>query len=141
VELLYGLDSPTLQAAYCSARAFLFPSLAEGFGWPIVEAQACGCPVITTDEPPMNEIGGPVARYLPRLRYGDDIEAWAIQGASVLIDLLSRPESERAAAAEQGLAWVARFSSERAIDRYLEIYRKVLAQHRPDAGARHQDRS
>jgi glycosyltransferase involved in cell wall biosynthesis len=62
-----SLDSRALQALYSLASVLLFPSLAEGFGWPLVEAQACGCPVLTTDEPPMNEVAGPAAWYLPRL--------------------------------------------------------------------------
>ena len=58
VSFMQNLPSRTIQAAYCYADAFLFPSLAEGFGWPLIEAQACGCPVITTDAAPMNEVGG-----------------------------------------------------------------------------------
>ena len=46
------------------ARALLFPSLQEGFGWPVIEAQACGCPVFTSDLAPMNEIGGEGAEYV-----------------------------------------------------------------------------
>ncbi|CAD5369184.1 Glycosyltransferase family 1 protein [Rubrivivax sp. A210] len=127
VHFLHGLDNATLNAAYAHARAFLFPSLAEGFGWPIVEAQACGCPVITTDEAPMNEIGGPAARYLPRLRAGDDAEAWAAQGARVLQDLLALPADERARLSATGVAWAARFDTDTAIERYLRIYAQVLA--------------
>jgi glycosyltransferase involved in cell wall biosynthesis len=47
-----------MRALYSGALAFLFPSLEEGFGWPVLEAQACGCPVITSDRPPMTEIAG-----------------------------------------------------------------------------------
>lgn len=47
-----------LRALYSGALALLFPSLEEGFGWPVLEAQACGCPVITSDRPPMTEIAG-----------------------------------------------------------------------------------
>ena len=41
---------------YSGARLFLFPSLSEWFGFPIIEAQSCGCPVITTNYWPMNEL-------------------------------------------------------------------------------------
>ncbi len=47
-----------LAALYSGALAMLFPSFEEGFGWPIVEAQTCGCPVAIVDRPPMNEIAG-----------------------------------------------------------------------------------
>ena len=43
---------------YSNAELFLFPSLLEGFGFPIVEAMACGCPVITSDRNPMKELVG-----------------------------------------------------------------------------------
>jgi glycosyltransferase involved in cell wall biosynthesis len=119
------LDNHTLQAAYSHARAFLFPSLAEGFGWPLIEAQACGCPVITTDEPPMNEIAGSDARYLPRLRIGDDVGAWAAHGASVLCEVLAASESEKKQGAERRRAWMKRFSAEAAIESYLAVYQRV----------------
>jgi glycosyltransferase involved in cell wall biosynthesis len=126
VLFLRGLDNKALQAAYSISRAFLFPSLAEGFGWPIIEAQACGCPVITTDEPPMNEIGGPVARYLPRLKVDDDVQVWAKHGASVLLDLLSLDESSRTDVAKNAVAWAARFDADTAIEGYLRVYQQVM---------------
>jgi glycosyltransferase involved in cell wall biosynthesis len=59
-----GLTNEQLEALYSCALATLFPSLEEGFGWPIVEAQACGCPVVTTDRPPMNEVAGGAAIFI-----------------------------------------------------------------------------
>lgn len=126
VHFLYGIDHALLQAAYSQARAFLFPSLAEGFGWPIVEAQACGCPVITTDDAPMNEIGGPEARYLPLLQAGDDVQAWAAHGAWVLSDLLSSSTEEMERRRQACQAWAQRFEPSQAINRYLHIYEQVL---------------
>ena len=131
VHFLYGIDHALLQAAYSLARAFLFPSLAEGFGWPIVEAQACGCPVITTDDSPMNEIGGPHTVYLPLLGPDDDRKAWAAQGADALNTLLNesaQAASERAAAC---VAWSRRFDADHAIEQYLQVYQRVLVSHHP----------
>jgi glycosyltransferase involved in cell wall biosynthesis len=56
-----GLSHEQLEALYSGAIALLFPSLEEGFGWPILEAQACGCPVVTTDRAPMNDVAGGAA--------------------------------------------------------------------------------
>jgi glycosyltransferase involved in cell wall biosynthesis len=56
-----GLSNECLQALYSCALATLFPSVEEGFGWPILEAQACGCPVVIADRPPMNEVAGGAA--------------------------------------------------------------------------------
>ncbi|HUH61529.1 MAG TPA: glycosyltransferase family 1 protein [Terracidiphilus sp.] len=55
------LSNKDLQALLSHAVALLYPSLEEGFGWPIIEAQACGCPVITTCRPPMSEVAGDAA--------------------------------------------------------------------------------
>ena len=126
-----GLDNKALQACYSLARAFLFPSFAEGFGWPIIEAQACGCPVITTDEAPMNEVGGPAARYLPRLKVNDDVQAWASHGAAVLNGLLALDTQAVQALREQCAAWPARFNADAAIDGYVRIYQQVLGANEP----------
>jgi glycosyltransferase involved in cell wall biosynthesis len=122
-----NLESRVLQAAYSMADALLFPSLAEGFGWPLIEAQACGCPVVTTDEAPMNEVAGDAAEYLPRLNAGDDIDIWASNGARQLIKILSRTPDEKRKFAERAVAWSAQFSNDKAIDSYLTIYRAVLS--------------
>jgi glycosyltransferase involved in cell wall biosynthesis len=58
---LSGLSDDELCAEYRGAQALFFPSLIEGFGWPIIEAQAAGCPVITSDREPMREISGTAA--------------------------------------------------------------------------------
>lgn len=134
VHFLSRLDNHVLQAAYSHARALLFPSLAEGFGWPLVEAQACGCPVLTTDAPPMNEVAGPAARYLPRLQIDDDIGQWARHGADTLEQLLALDERERAAVVAQGRAWCERFGADAAIDGYLRVYERVMARERRPSG-------
>jgi glycosyltransferase involved in cell wall biosynthesis len=60
----YHPDDSTVRAAYAHAEALLFPSLEEGFGWPIIEAQAQGCLVVTTNRAPMTETGGSPALYV-----------------------------------------------------------------------------
>jgi glycosyltransferase involved in cell wall biosynthesis len=127
VSFFQNLDSRTVQAAYSHARALLFPSLEEGFGWPLIEATACGCPVLTTDHPPMSEIAGPAAAYVPRLQPHEDLDVWAKGAARVLKSLLRRSASERSDDLRQAAQWIQRFDAERAIDRYLEIYRSIIA--------------
>ncbi len=130
-----GLDHDSLQATYSVARVLLFPSHAEGFGWPIVEAQACGCPVITTDDAPMNEIGGPATRYLPRLPAGDDGAAWVAEGARALAEVLDAPPAEAVRRSATCVAWSRRFLPEVAIRAYLNVYARVLASHGVDPAA------
>jgi glycosyltransferase involved in cell wall biosynthesis len=127
VRFFTGLDTETLEAMYSFAEVLLFPSLDEGFGWPIAEAMACGCPVITTGEAPMTEVGGDAAVYLPRLGRVDDVEAWARVGASALVCVLGRSAADRDRAAQEGRAWSTRFAADVAIDKYLSVYQRVLA--------------
>jgi glycosyltransferase involved in cell wall biosynthesis len=127
VIFIQGIDNPTLQAAYSIAGAFIFPSLAEGFGWPIAEAQACGCPVLTSDTSPMNEVGGNVVTYIPVLKMTDDPQVWAQKAVQKLATVLAMTNSERQALALVGIENVAKFNANAAIDAYLAIYQQVLA--------------
>lgn len=137
VVFFQSLSSEALVAAYSLARVFVLPSLAEGFGWPIIEAQACGCPVLTTDEPPMNEIGGPAASYIPRLRPTDDMHQWAAAAAFKLQSLIDLQPEQRNQLVAQGIQHASRFTAEAAISGYLQVYERVmasqesLAAHRP----------
>jgi glycosyltransferase involved in cell wall biosynthesis len=61
---IYSVVRPshrTLVALYNLCHAFIFPSFSEGFGWPVIEAQACGAPVIASNLAPMPEISGGAA--------------------------------------------------------------------------------
>lgn len=61
VKLLGYVDDKDLPALYAGATGFVFPSLFEGFGLPVVEAMACGTPVITSDSTALAEIAGDAA--------------------------------------------------------------------------------
>lgn len=141
VSFFSNLSNTTLQAAYSYARLFIFPSLAEGFGWPIVEALACGCPVITTDDAPMNEISSNTAHYIARLQPGADLHAWAAQGAALIEQLVSRERPESEGSPAEANLWGARFNADKAIDAYLEIYKRVFASfsHGTSIGAQYLD--
>ena len=64
VFFLTGVNDNELHALYQSAEAMVYPSLFEGFGLPVVEAQASGCPVITSNISSMPEAGGNAAIYV-----------------------------------------------------------------------------
>lgn len=106
-------ESEDLRAFYSLAEAFLFPSLQEGFGWPIIEAQACGCPVVTSRRAPMTEVGGDASLYI------DPTDA---EGAAAAIEAWL-PERQKIRAA--GLANARRFAPERMIDGYLQVYERL----------------
>lgn len=66
IYFLTNIDDLQLKELYQGASVMLFPSLYEGFGWPIIEAMASGCLVITTDEDPMKEVAGNAGFYIPK---------------------------------------------------------------------------
>ncbi|HSI14720.1 MAG TPA: glycosyltransferase [Chthoniobacter sp.] len=119
VETRSDVENTALAALYSGAELLLFPSLEEGFGWPIIEAQASGCRVLTTAKDPMTEVGGAAAFYL-----ADPNDASA--GAVEVERILAQSAAARAAATRAGMENAARFSTERMIREYLAIYREVL---------------
>lgn len=60
---IVGPSHDLLNKLYCQAHALLFPSFSEGFGWPLIEAQACGCPVIASTTTSIPEVAGEGALY------------------------------------------------------------------------------
>ena len=109
-----SISNETLQGLYSGALALLFPSLEEGFGWPILEAQACGCPVITTNRPPMTEIAGNAAIFID--------PANPQQAAREIHDRESDLDTLRIA----GFSNLSRFEKDRAISAYLDFYERVM---------------
>ncbi len=64
IRLLGYVSRETLIDLYQRARALVYPSFYEGFGLPILEAMACGCPVITSDRGSLPEVGGEACLYV-----------------------------------------------------------------------------
>ncbi len=64
VKFLGYVPEKELPSLYSGAIALVFPSLFEGFGLPILEAQACGCPVLTSSISSMPEVAGKAAIYV-----------------------------------------------------------------------------
>lgn len=113
-RVLTGVANEDLRALYSTATMMLFPSLQEGFGWPIVEAQACGCPVATSKRPPMEEVAGAAAIYI-------NPENPESAAASLRVAL------ERVADMREAcLLNAARFRSGM-VEKYLSVYEKVCS--------------
>ena len=114
-----GIDNESLRALYSRASLLLFPSLAEGFGWPILEAQACGCPVVTAGRAPMSEIGGSAALYCNPRNF--------VEGAELMASVLSSSVAWRKQTRENGLENAGRFSTTQMIQSYRNLYQQLLA--------------
>jgi glycosyltransferase involved in cell wall biosynthesis len=128
VRFLTGFTNEQVNAAYAHARVLLFPSLEEGFGWPIVEAMASECPVITTDAAPMTEIAGETARLIPRMPANRaDQKAWASSAARIVDELVRLNGSDRANLLQRGKMNAARFATAPAIEAYENIYSRVIS--------------
>jgi glycosyltransferase involved in cell wall biosynthesis len=126
VIFLISLPTIAIQAAYSLARAFIFPSIAEGFGWPNAEAMACGCPVITTGEAPMTEVGGDAVIYLPAMPSTGTTDAWAQQCANLVIQTVNYPEDKKASMRNRGLQQAKLFNTEVILDSFEAVYLQIL---------------
>lgn len=131
VQWAHPVPPEVLQALYTTARALLFPSLAEGYGWPVAEAMACGCPVVCTGVAPLTEVGGDAPLYLPRLPGPHAMAAWACEVARAVEGLLKEPPAAAALRRAQGLQRAAQLQADIAIDRCLAVYAEVLKLERP----------
>jgi len=124
VYFVSGVSDEQVCASYSLARLFLFPSLEEGFGWPIAEAMACGCPVVTTNKAPMTEVGGDAAYYIDR-RTPENVTEWAEQSARRLLELLADEGCMNAHSAN-GIERVREFDVQATLDAYEKIYMRTL---------------
>ena len=115
-----GPDVKVIEALYNRAVALLFPSRYEGFGWPPIEAQACGCPVVGSDIPPLLE----VLRQTAELRSVQDES-----GMAEAIRRLALDEKFREQMRQHGFENIrSRFQASRMMDEYVSLYRELACQ-------------
>ena len=128
IYFLSGKSDKFLIRIYSCATAFLFPSIAEGFGWPIAEALASGVPVITTNAEPMTEVGGNAVFTIPRRpSKNSELSLWKKECALVLNDVMNLSLKERNIVVEKGINNVRRFDSELALNYIESIYQMILS--------------
>ncbi len=119
VMMVGDIPQETLRVLYSQASVFVFPSLYEGFGMPVLEGMACGAPVIASNTSSIPEVAGDAAVLVEPT----DAEALATAILRVLED-----RETREAMKSKGFARVKLFSWETAAKQTLEIYRDVYKQ-------------
>jgi glycosyltransferase involved in cell wall biosynthesis len=117
LRFLGFVDQADLPSLYAGARAFVFPSLYEGFGLPLAEAMASGVPTVTSTASCLPEIAGDGA-----LQVGaTDIDAMAQALSQVLDDA-----AVRGALLTSGVAQAARFTWQSCAQKTLNVYRNIV---------------
>jgi glycosyltransferase involved in cell wall biosynthesis len=106
-----------LPKLYGGALAFVYPSLYEGFGLPVLEAMRCGVPVIASCDPALIEVSAGAAVHVP----ATDVEAW-----SAAMVRLANDESERNRRRHLGLARAAQFSWRNTARQTRAVYQEAV---------------
>ncbi|HKG91397.1 MAG TPA: glycosyltransferase family 1 protein, partial [Gemmatimonadaceae bacterium] len=121
VRELPPLDRRVLAAVYRRASVLVQPSESEGFGLPVVEAMACGTPVVASEIAVLREVGGAAATYCPV----GDVPRWTAAVEALLAERAADPEgwARRRAAA---VARAGVFSWSENARRTVEVYMEVL---------------
>ena len=116
------LERHVLAAVYRQAALVLQPSDSEGFGLPVVEALACGVPVVATDLPVLREVGGLAVTYCP----SGNVAAWS-EKATLLLDQWQSNPDRRKAYVQAGLEQAVKFSWKRYAKNMMDVYSDVLS--------------
>jgi glycosyltransferase involved in cell wall biosynthesis len=128
---LNSVSNEDLRTLYSAAQLLLFPSFEEGFGWPIIEAQACGCRVVIANREPMTEIGADAAVGF-EMESAVPSQAGALStqavenGTSAVMKTLQESPQERLDRIRSGISNAARFSTGRMMESYIDLYRQIL---------------
>jgi len=121
------VERQLLAAVYRRAALVMQPSEREGVGLPVMEAMACGTPVVASDLPALRETGGPSATYCPV----GDVPPWTDAVVELLRERNERPRrwNERRLAA---IAWAARFNTREYTRKTVQMYEEVLCERQCD---------
>jgi glycosyltransferase involved in cell wall biosynthesis len=116
VHVGYVKSHAELPAFYCAADAFVFPTLYEGFGFPILEAMRCGCPVITCRNSSVPEVAGEAALY---------VDAEDVEGIAASVRRTLEDKALREMLVARGREQAQRFSWDRCAEMTLAVYRDL----------------
>ena len=117
VHFLKGLTSKELAIMYQLATIFIYPSIFEGFGIPIIEALYSKTPVITTNSGVFPEAGGPHSSYVNPMN---------IESMKAVIISLWNNETQRKEMAEKGFEFVQKFNDEVIAKQLMLVYNDLF---------------
>ena len=117
VHLLGYADDEDLPALYSEARMLVMASLYEGFGFPVLEAMACGTPVITSRISSLPEVAGEAALL---------IDPYDVDALANAMSMLDNDSTLRARLANAGIKQSAQFTWERSASQLRSIYENML---------------
>lgn len=117
IIFIKNVNEPDLVYFYNAAKLFVFPSFAEGFGLPVLEAMACGTPVIASSTSAIPEVGGNAVEYVNP----HDVEDIARKISEILSD-----EKRRGELSESGRRQASRFSWEKSARDLVNIWEECL---------------
>ena len=117
VRVLHGVPDDHLPVLYAMAESFVYPSVYEGFGIPIIEAISCGLPVVACSGSCLEEAGGPDSLYV---QPGD------VEGMAAAIRQTMKGAEGREQRIENSKKYIRRFSGCSVADQVVTIYRQLL---------------
>ncbi len=116
VIFLGRVESELLPALYNGAQLFVYPSIYEGFGLPVLEAMACGAPVITSNTSSLPEVAGNAAIL---------IDPYDVTQIAEAMEQMLSDGDQRAALRQQGFARSAQFTWEATARKTLKVYEDI----------------
>jgi glycosyltransferase involved in cell wall biosynthesis len=119
IKFLGSVEDEDVLALYRSATALIFPSLFEGFGLPVVEAMACGCPVITSTRGSLGEISGNAALI---------VDPENIDQMSEAMITMEKDCSARISFIERGIERSRHFSWNESADKIVSVFKSAVSE-------------
>jgi glycosyltransferase involved in cell wall biosynthesis len=119
VTTLDYVDQPSLRALYRRARIFFFPSYVEGFGLPLLEAMASGCPVVTADRSALREVAGDAALLC---------SPFNVSEMAAALRRLDHEDALRQNLIERGKARLEQYTYARCAAVTFEVYKELAGQ-------------